>query len=87
MAKALMQHLEQFTHYLDMPLTVEAVLDQKTMTIFEILALEEGSVIKLNRSAGENIDLIIGGTAAAFAEVVIIDESMGVRVTDMASEG
>ena len=87
MAKTLMQHLEQFTHYLDMPLTVEAVLDQKTMTIFEILALEEGSVIKLNRSAGENIDLIIGGTAAAFAEVVIIDESMGVRVTDMASEG
>ena len=82
-----MQHLEQFAHYLDMPLTVEAVLDQKTMTIFEILALEEGSVIKLNRSAGENIDLIIGGTAAAFAEVVIIDESMGVRVTDMASEG
>ncbi len=87
MASALMQHLEQFAHYLDMPLTVEAVLDQKTMTIFEILALEEGSVIKLNRSAGENIDLIIGGTAAAFAEVVIIDESMGVRVTDMASEG
>jgi len=56
------------------------------MTIFEILALEEGSVIKLNRSAGENIDLIIGGTAAAFAEVVIIDESMGVRVTDLATE-
>jgi flagellar motor switch protein FliN/FliY len=60
------------------------VLDEKTMTIFEILALEEGSVIKLNRSAGENIDLIIGGTPAAFAEVVIIDESMGVRVTDLA---
>jgi flagellar motor switch protein FliN/FliY len=67
-----------------MPLSVEAVLDEKTMTIFEILALEEGSVIKLNRSAGENIDLIIGGTPAAFAEVVIIDESMGVRVTDLA---
>lgn len=87
MASALLQHLEQFAHYLDMPLTVEAVLDKKTMTIFEILALEEGSVIKLNRSAGENIDLIIGGTSAAFAEVVIIDESMGVRVTDLASEG
>ena len=87
MALALAQHLEPFAHYLDMPLTVEAVLDQKTMTIFEILALEVGSVIKLNRSAGENIDLIIGGAAAAFAEVVIIDESMGVRVTDLASEG
>lgn len=77
---------ELFGHYLDMPLTVEAVLDQKIMSIYEILALEEGSVIKLNRSAGENIDLIIGGTPAAFAEVVIIDESMGVRVTDLATE-
>ncbi|MCX6612020.1 MAG: FliM/FliN family flagellar motor switch protein [Acidobacteria bacterium] len=79
-----MLQAEQFDHYLDMPLSVEAVLDEKTMTIFEILALEEGSVIKLNRSAGENIDLIIGGNPAAFAEVVIIDESMGVRVTDLA---
>ena len=77
---------EQFDHYLDMPLSVEAVLDEKTMTIFEILALEEGSVIKLNRSAGENIDLIIGGNPAAFGEVVIIDESMGVRVTDIAMD-
>lgn len=81
-----MIQLDQFDHYLDMPLSVEAVLDQKTMTIFEILSLEEGSVIKLNRSAGENIDLIIGGVAAAFAEVVIIEESMGVRVTDLAMD-
>lgn len=81
-----MIQFDQFDHYLDMPLSVEAVLDQKTMTIFEILSLEEGSVIKLNRSAGENIDLIIGGVAAAFAEVVIIEESMGVRVTDLAMD-
>jgi flagellar motor switch protein FliN/FliY len=59
-----MMQPEQFDHYLDMPLSVEAVLDEKTMTIFEILALEEGSVIKLNRSAGENIDLIIGGRSS-----------------------
>lgn len=82
----MMPPIEQFAHYLDMPLTVEAVLDQKVLTIYEILALEEGSVIKLNRSAGENIDLIIGGTPAAYAEVVIIDESMGVRVTDLAPD-
>lgn len=82
----MMPPLEQFAHYLDMPLAVEAVLDRKILSIYEILSLEEGSVIKLNRSAGENIDLIIGGTPAAFAEVVIIDESMGVRVTDLASE-
>ena len=78
--------MQHFAHFMDMPLTVEAILDRKTMTILEILALEEGSVIKLNRSAGENIDIIIGGIPAAFAEVVIIDELMGVRVTDLTSD-
>ena len=78
--------MQHFAHFMDMPLTVEAILDRKTMTILEILALEEGSVIKLNRSAGENIDIIIGGIPAAFAEVVIIEELMGVRVTDLTSD-
>jgi flagellar motor switch protein FliN/FliY len=82
-----MSLIKKFEPYLDMTLQVEAVLDEKTMTIFEILALEEGTVIKLNRSAGENIDLFIGGVPAAFAEVVIIDDSMGVRVTDLTAEG
>jgi flagellar motor switch protein FliN len=72
--------------FMDMPLTVEAVLDRKVLTIHEILSLEEGSVIKLNRSAGENIDIVIGGSSVAFAEVVIIDEAMGVRVTDLTSD-
>ncbi len=78
--------MKHFAHFMDMPLTVEAILDRKTMTILDILALEEGSVIKLNRSAGENIDIIIGGSPAAFAEVVIIEELMGVRVTDLTSD-
>jgi len=77
--------MQHFAHFMDMPLTVEAILDRKIMTIVDILALEEGSVIKLNRSAGENIDIIIGGISVAFAEVVIIEESMGVRVTDLTS--
>ncbi|MFN7542893.1 MAG: FliM/FliN family flagellar motor switch protein [Acidobacteriota bacterium] len=81
-----MSLVKKFEPYLDMTLQVEAVLDEKTMTIYEILALEEGTVIKLNRSAGENIDLFIGGVPAAFAEVVIIDDSMGVRVTDLTAE-
>ncbi|MBZ2186913.1 MAG: FliM/FliN family flagellar motor C-terminal domain-containing protein [Bryobacter sp.] len=81
-----MSLVKKFEPYLDMTLQVEAVLDEKTMTIYEILALEEGTVIKLNRSAGENIDLFVGGVQAAFAEVVIIDDSMGVRVTDLTAE-
>jgi flagellar motor switch protein FliN/FliY len=51
-----------------------------------LLALSEGSVIKMNRSAGENIDVLIGGTLTAFGEIVIIEESMGVRITDFSKE-
>jgi flagellar motor switch protein FliN/FliY len=71
---------------MDVPLAVEAVLDQKVMSVHDILSLEEGSVIKLNRSAGENINIVIGGSSVAFAEVVIIEEAMGVRVTDLTSD-
>jgi len=52
----------------------------------EILALAEGSVIKMTRSAGENIDLLIGGTPVASGEIVIIEETVGVRITDFNEE-
>lgn len=80
------QNMDRFAPFLDIPLVVEAVLDRKTLRVDEILTLEEGSVIKLNRSAGENIDIVVGGAHVAFAEVVIIEESMGVRVTDLTSD-
>lgn len=73
-------------YLLEVPLSVEAILDRRTMTIKELLSLEQGTVIKLNRSAGENIDIVIGDVGAAFGEVVIIEETMGVRITDLISE-
>lgn len=73
-------------HLLDIPISVEAELDRKTLCVRDILELEEGTVIKLNRSAGENIDILVGGSLVAFAEVVIIDELMGVRITDLVTE-
>lgn len=78
--------MNQIQRFMDVPLAVEAVLDQKVMSVHDILSLEEGSVIKLNRSAGENINIVIGGSSVAFAEVVIIEEAMGVRVTDLTSD-
>jgi flagellar motor switch protein FliN/FliY len=81
-----MDELSRCEPFLDIPLVVEAILDRKTLCVSDILSLEEGSVIKLNRSAGENIDIMIGGAHVAFAEVVIIEESMGVRVTDLTSD-
>jgi flagellar motor switch protein FliN/FliY len=66
----------------DVPLEVAAELDRKKMKIAEILRLTRGSVIKLTRSAGENIDLLVGGALVAFGEIVIIESTMGVRITD-----
>jgi flagellar motor switch protein FliN/FliY len=65
---------------------LEAELDRKLMTVREILELEVGDVVWLTRSAGENLDLLIGGTLVGFGETVIIESTMGVRITDFNSE-
>lgn len=66
----------------DVPLDVSVELDRRILTMREVLALERGSVVRLTRSAGENIDITIGGTLVGFGEIVIIEDSMGVRITD-----
>jgi flagellar motor switch protein FliN len=65
---------------------IEVQLDQRQMKLSEILALEEGSIIEMTRSAGENIDVFFGSKLAAFGEIVIIENLMGVRITDFNTE-
>lgn len=81
-----MSPLEKIAHYSEVPIDVDVALDRRVMTVREILGLAEGSVVKMNRSAGENIDVMIGGTLTAFGEIVIIEDSMGVRITDFNKE-
>jgi flagellar motor switch protein FliN/FliY len=52
------------------------------MRVHDILQLSAGSVLKMTRSAGENIDVRIGGALIGFGEIVILEEQMGVRITD-----
>jgi flagellar motor switch protein FliN/FliY len=66
----------------EIPVEVEVELDRKTMTAREVLELEEGSVICTSRSAGENIDLFIGGALFGSGEIVVIENTLGVRITD-----
>jgi flagellar motor switch protein FliN/FliY len=66
----------------DIPLDISVELDQRILTLREVLELEAGSVIGMRRSAGENIDVLIGGVVVAFGEIVIIENTMGVRITD-----
>jgi flagellar motor switch protein FliN/FliY len=65
---------------------VEVELDRRIMTIREVLELDDGSVIKMTRSAGENIDVLVGGTIMAYGEIVIIEDTIGVRITDFHEE-
>jgi flagellar motor switch protein FliN/FliY len=70
----------------EIPVEIEVELDRKTMTAREVLALEEGSVICTGRSAGENIDLFVGGALFGSGEIVVIENSLGVRITDFLDE-
>jgi len=79
--------LEEIAHLADVPIDVEVELDRKVMTIAQILRLEEDSVIRMSRSAGDNIDILIGGTLVGYGEIVIIEDAVGVRITDFIAEG
>jgi flagellar motor switch protein FliN/FliY len=73
---------EEVAHIANVPIDVEVQLDRRYMKISEILSLEEGSIVEMERSAGKNIDIYIGSRLAAFGEIVIIENIMGVRITD-----
>jgi flagellar motor switch protein FliN/FliY len=73
---------QEIAHIANVPIDVEVQLDQRWMKLSEILSLEQGSIIEMRRSAGENIDIYIGSRLAAFGEIVIIESTMGVRITD-----
>jgi flagellar motor switch protein FliN len=78
--------LEQISHLADLPVTVDIELDRRVMTMREVLELGAGSVIKMSRSAGENIDVLVGGALVGTGEIVIIEDTVGIRITDFTSE-
>ena len=57
------------------------------MTIREVLALRAGAVIKTTRAAGENVAILVGGAPIGSGEIVIMEETVGVRITDFMEEG
>mgnify|MGYP001188947737 CR=1 FL=1 len=81
-----MSALEEISHLADVPVDLQIELDRKMMTTGEILRLEAGSVIRLLRSAGENIDILVGGALIGSGEIVVIEETVGVRITDFVEE-
>ena len=82
-----MTAIEETAHLNDVPIYMDIELDRKNLTVQDILELDTGCVIEMQRSAGENIDLRIGDTVIGSGEIVIIEETVGVRITDFAQEG
>jgi flagellar motor switch protein FliN/FliY len=80
-----MTPLEEIAHLAGVPLEIEVELDRKTMTVQQILELDAGTVLKMSRSAGENVDLLVEGTLVGFGEIVVFEDVMGLRVTDFVS--
>ncbi|MGM0380894.1 MAG: flagellar motor switch protein FliN [bacterium] len=70
---------------MDVPMEVSVELGRTNLQVKEILNLGAGSIIELDRLAGEPVDLLINGRLVARGEVVVIDENFGVRVTSIVS--
>ena len=67
----------------DIPVQVTVELGRTSMTLREVLELQEGSVIELDRLAGEPLDLKVGGQLIAQGEVVAVDDYYGLRITNV----
>jgi flagellar motor switch protein FliN/FliY len=70
---------------LDIPVTLSMEVGRTEVPIQELLALNRGSVVELDRIAGEPMDVLINGTLIAHGEVVVINEKFGIRLTDVIS--
>ena len=81
-----MPMIEDLAHLADLPVGLEMELDRKSTQVQEILSWEPGSVVWLTRSAGEAIDIYAGGVLLGYGEVVIIESTFGIRITDFNQE-
>jgi flagellar motor switch protein FliN len=70
---------------IDVPVELAVEIGRTTMTIGQTLALAPGSVVVLDRMAGEPVDLLVNGQRIARGEVVAIDEEFGLRITEVTS--
>ena len=71
---------------MDVPLEVTVELGRTKKSIKEILEIAPGTIIELDKLAGEPVDVIVNGKLVAKGEVVVIEENFGVRVTDIIKE-
>ena len=82
-ARVLSMTMVELDHFLDIPLTISVELGRTHRTVREIVALQPGSVVELNKLVGEPMEIYINGLLTARGEVVVVNEKFGIRVTDV----
>ncbi len=70
---------------LDIPVTISMEIGRTKINIRNLLQLNQGSVVELDRLAGEPLDVLVNGTLIAHGEVVVVNEKYGIRLTDVIS--
>ena len=70
---------------LDIPVTLSVEIGRTRQTIRNLLQLNQGSVVELDRLAGEPMDVLVNGTMIAHGEIVVVNEKFGIRLTDVIS--
>jgi flagellar motor switch protein FliN len=78
-------HAAELDFILDIPLEVTVEMGRTKMLINDLLQLGQGSVIELNRLAGEPLDILVNNKLVARGEVVVVGEKFGIRLTDIVS--
>ena len=71
---------------LDIPVTISMEVGRSSISIRNLLQLNQGSVVELDRVAGEPLDVMINGTLIAHGEVVVVNDKFGIRLTDVISQ-
>ncbi len=70
---------------LDIPVTISMEIGRSKIPIRNLLQLNQGSVVELDRLAGEPLDVLVNGTLIAHGEVVVVNEKFGIRLNDVIS--
>ncbi|WP_339386086.1 flagellar motor switch protein FliN [Vibrio caribbeanicus] len=71
---------------LDIPVTISMEVGRSQISIRNLLQLNQGSVVELERLAGESLDVLVNGTLIAHGEVVVVNDKFGIRLTDVISQ-
>ena len=71
---------------LDIPVTITMEVGRSQISIRNLLQLNQGSVVELDRVAGEPLDVLVNGTLIAHGEVLVVNDKNGIRLTDVISQ-